>query len=222
MTDGTAMRRAVKAARIGLIALVVILTATVSARADFAGIRPSGHSKVRTRLDPPDYWLVGVALDRASGPERLDDDRALEEQFIGVSATYHRAWFGANIKLVAAPRSHAPRTPATLVTGIRIATRAFGRHFTYGVNVQGEANLASHYWIFHVSPLEIGGDLYVHRGLHIQLFAGVRYALEGDSIKSFLIDPNGFPSDVFTDRLNQRLDNPWEGFVSLVLARKID
>lgn len=120
------------------------------------------------------------------------------------------------------PRRLAPRTRAALALGTRVVTTALGRRWSYGVAVHGEANLVDHHWMLHLCPVELGTDLFTRGTMNVQLFVGLRYAARGAMIHNFFIDPNGHQSAVLREVLDDRLAAPWEGFVSLVFARRLD
>jgi len=212
----------VKTRRVALLAGLLAFLVAHAAHADFVGIDPTSQGKVGHRISRPHHWLVGVTVDRAAGFERLDSEEWLHDQYLGVSATYHRGWFGGNMRFMMTPRRLAPRTRAALVLAPRVVGNAFGRKLSYGVAVHGEANLVDHHWMLLLSPVEIGLDLVTHNGMSVQLFGGLRYAAKGAMIENFFIDPNGHPSKTLEALLQARLDSPWEGYVSLVFARRLD
>lgn len=216
------MKGGVKVRQLALLGFVFALAAPRLAHADFVGIDPTSQGKVWARISRPSHWLVGVTFDRAAGFTRIDDESLISDQYVGVSATYHRAWFGGNARFMMTPRRLAPRTRAALALGTRVVTHAFDRRWSYGVAVHGEANLVDHHWMLLLCPVEIGADLFTTGSMSVQLFAGVRYAAEGAMITNFFIDPNGHESDALAQLLQARLDSPWEGFVSLVFARRLD
>jgi hypothetical protein len=179
--------------------------------------RPGDSFDYKEILDPPSHWMVGITLDYANGFGRPE---AKSEQLAGVTATYRRSRFGINAKLLITPQAITPRARAVL--GPRILFEAFDRNWDYGVSVQGDAILDDHHWILYASPIELGFDLYQKDSFHIRLFGGVRYALKGDLLTNFLIDPNGFPHEEFQKITDDKLDHPWEATVHLVFVRRID
>lgn len=181
------------------------------------------------------HWIVGVTLDRAAGPTRLGEERhdgevepfnqgeePFDDQLFGFSATWQRAWFGLHGRYATTPQRRFRRQRTNILLGTRFLYKAFGRTWSYGINAQAEADLENHNWFLYATPLEIGGDLYTNRSFHLQLYVGVRYALVGDVIKNMFIDPNGIQSEDFETIVDNTLDEPWEGYVSLVFARRID
>lgn len=166
--------------------------------------------------------MVGVTMDHASAFGRLLEKNLKDEQLVGVTATYRRAWFGLNAKLLITPQSITPRARARAVIGPRVLFDAFGRGWDYGASVQGDAILDDHHWLLYISPAELGFDLYRKDSFHIRLFGGVRYALRGDLLSNFIIDPNGFAHVEFEEILQDKLDHPWEGTVHLVFVRRLD
>jgi hypothetical protein len=205
-----------------VLALAVAAFFPAAANAAPFGIEPQNEGPFLEALTPPGHWIVGVTLDRASGLGRVDDEDLVDDQLFGLSGTYQRGWFGLNLKMLVTPQRVSPRTRAGLVLGVRASYSALGRRWIYGVGLQGDAVLDDHHWILYASPVEIGFDVFTHNSFHAQLFVGARYALRGGLITNFLIDPNGFPHPEFEAILDDKLDNPWEGFVSLVFARRVD
>ncbi len=216
------MARGVKARGMAALLALIVLAAPVSASADFAGVDPTSKGRVVYRILRPSHWLVGVTVDRAAGFARLDDQSLVSDQYLGLSATYRRAWFGGNVRYMMTPQRLAPRTRAMLALGARVVTSSFGRSWSWGVAVHGEANLVDHHWMLLLCPVEIGTDLVTTGTMNVQLFVGLRYAAKGSMIHNFFIDPNGHESALLEQVLQDRLDTPWEGFVSLVFARRLD
>jgi len=184
--------------------------------------RPGDRFGFEEALHPPSHWMVGVTLDYASGFGRKLEKNLKSDQLAGVTATYRRSRFGINAKLLITPQAITPRARARAVLGPRILFDAFGRNWDYGVSVQGDAILDDHHWILYASPIELGFDLYQKDTFHVRLFGGVRYALAGDLLTNFLIDPNGFEHVEFQKITDDKLDHPWEATVHLVFVRKID
>ena len=208
----------VKLALPGAVLAVALLLAPNAAPADTLLDRGT----VGGRLNPSSYWLVGLTLDRARNPARIQRESREDDQLFGISATYRRAWLGLNLKLLVTPQRLSPRTRTGLVVGTRFSVRGLGRDWSYGINAQGDATLDDHHWVLYLSPAELGTDLISYKGMRIQLFGGVRYATTGAVITNFLIDPNGHPHAEFAAILDDKLSNPWEGYVSLAFTRRVD
>jgi hypothetical protein len=213
--------------KMGWLSVVVLtclfaLPSLVRAAPGQSKFRPGDRFDYKEALDPASHWMVGVTLDYANGFGRQLEKNLETEQLAGVTATYRRSRFGINSKLLITPQSITPRARARAVLGPRILFEAFDRNWDYGVSVQGDAILDDHHWILYVSPIELGFDLYQKDSFHVRLFGGVRYALRGDLLTNFLIDPNGFPHVEFEQILDDKLDHPWEGTVHLVFVRRID
>jgi hypothetical protein len=201
---------------------VALMFASPTAGADLLQARPRNIGTFGDALLRPSRWIVGVTVDRAANPRRLDDEDPYDDQLFGLSATYHRGWLGLHGKLLFTPQHRVRRSRDAMVLGTRIAYSAFGYRWSYGVNVQGEAIVDEHQWVLYLSPIELGGDLYVNGSFRVQLFVGARWAAKGALIKNMFIDPNGFEEQFFQRALDERLDSPWEGYVSLVFGRTLD
>jgi hypothetical protein len=181
------------------------------------------------QIAPASHWTIGVTLDRriSSRPTRADlgglgDPSRIGDQLLGVSATYERSRFGINGRLVFLPQTLSPRTTLGGVLGARARLAVSGREITLGANVQADAVFGDHHWILYVSPAEVGVDVYTRRSFRLQVVAGARYALAGNIIRNVVIDPNGFPHDVFVMTKDAKLEHPWEGTITAVFARRID
>jgi hypothetical protein len=180
------------------------------------------------RIAPASHWTIGVTLDRriSSRPFRgsgqsIEDQSLIGDQLFGVSATYVRRRFGVNSRILFLPQTLSPRTTIGLVLGPCVRFTAWGREIRYGANVQADAVFGEHHWILYASPAELGIDLYTNRSFHLQLVAGVRYALAGDIIRNVAIDPNGFPHEEFRMATDDKLEHPLEGTITAVFARRI-
>lgn len=212
----------VKAASLAVIALCVLGSSATAAHAQRVGQQALG-GKFEERLAPPGHWIVGVTVDRGVSPGRIEVQDFVDDQLFGVTTTYHRGRFGFNAKLLFTPQRVSARGRAGVVVGARVRLmRILDRTWSYGLAVHGDAILDDHHSIFYVAPIELGFDVIKSNSFRGQLFFGVRYAITGSIIDSVLIDPNGFEHQVFEEILDDKLDNPWEGFVSLVFARRID
>ncbi len=193
------------------------------AAADLFGTEPANAGRFGDAFTRKSHWIIGVTLDRAAGPTRIDaGEEPFNDQLFGFSATWQRAWFGLHGRYATTPQRRFRRQRTNVLLGTRILYDAFGRTWSYGINAQAEADLENHNWFLYATPIEIGGDLYTRRSFHLQLYVGVRYAFEGAVIKNMFIDPNGIQSELFDEKVRATLDEPWEGYVSLVFARRID
>lgn len=209
------------AAAAALAATTVFAASPAPARAD--------SRTLAQRVAPASYWTVGVTLDRriTSRPfrgseESIEQQSLIRDQLFGLSATYERSRFGINSRFVFLPQTLSPRTTLGFVTGARIRLQALGRDVTFGMNFQLDAVFGEHHWILYGCPAEIGIDVYSRHSFSLQLVAGARYAITGAVIRNVAIDPNGFPHSEFQRVTRDKLDNPLEGTISAVFARRID
>ncbi len=57
--------------------------------------------------------------------------------------------------------------------------RLLGVDVSYGTGVQGELRFEDHFWLLHLTPVEVSAVVYRKRSLDIELFVGVRGTLTG-------------------------------------------
>lgn len=172
--------------------------------------------------EPTSYFLVGVALERAD--DSVIGDELLADQLVGATAMY-RVWnVGFGGRLLFSPdldRANVVQIRLLLGADLRIYHEFFGIEWSYGIGALAETRLADHFWLTYVTPAELGATVYQSQTFSMRVFAGVRYLASGTLVNSFLIDPNGFDNENAADALQEEKDNPLEGFVRIVFARRI-
>lgn len=176
---------------------------------------------VASAMAPPRaHFEVGVTADRASEP--FLDQAPLDDQLFGVSVAYWRGNLGGVFRLYWAPTRRTMRSRGGVGFGVRTRATLLGVDWFLGAGTHAEIRLYDHVWLLYAVPAEVGVNLYAKKSSRVQLFVGSRYILGGDLIKSFIIDPNGFPHAELERRIAAEIDSPWEAYVSLVFARRID
>ena len=89
--------------------------------------------------------------------------------------------------------------------------------------VTGELRFEDHFWLLHLTPLEISAVLFRKRTLDIELFVRARGAVTGKLIDSFLLDPNGFQNESAQATLDRATGGDrFHGFFRLVISRRLD
>jgi hypothetical protein len=169
---------------------------------------------------PSRSWIVGLSLGRAD--DLVVGGDVLDDQLLGIDATRRAGWLGANANLQITPTETSTHVRASLGLTARVVTTIGGHEVSYGIGFHGEARLRDHVWLAYAVPIELGATVYRRRSFELAVFAGVRRIVAGDMIQHFIIDPNGFPNAVFEAELAAERHDPWEGFVNLVIARRID
>lgn len=184
---------------------------------------------LESRIAPARHWTIGLTLDRriTSRPfrgsdESIEQQSLVRDQLFGISATYERRRWGINGRIVFLPQTLSPRTTVGGVLGPRVRFEVLGREVSFGMNMQFDAVSGEHHWVLYASPAELGIGLLERGSFHLQLVAGARYALTGNIIANVAVDPNGFPHEDFMRTIADKLDNPLEGTLTLVFARRID
>lgn len=172
--------------------------------------------------DPERYFLVGIAFER--GDDSIYGEDLLGDQLIGAAVTYRYRDVGVGFRLLVSPkleRSSLLELRGQLGLDVRYYF-TLGLDWSAGLGVSGEARLADHFWLAYVNLLEVGVTLHETPSFSARLFAGVRYAADGNLVNWFLVDPNGFDNEIARDRLDDEIGAPFEGFVRIVFQRRIE
>jgi hypothetical protein len=164
------------------------------------------------------YFSVGVAL------ERFGREVAGNDNLFGLAAMWRIYSFAPHALLMSKPSDAGLEDSRFLAgLGLRGYFPLLGTSFSYGVGVHAEMRLEDHYWLAYATPLELGAVIWAKDSWDIEIFVGARRAMAGDLINHFFIDPNGFDNENAREELNRlRTDTPWQGFLRLVFARRID
>ena len=164
------------------------------------------------------YFTVGV------GFERFGREVAGNDNLFGVAAMWRINSFGPHVLLMSKPSDAGIEDSRFLAgIGLRSYFPLLGTSFSYGVGVHAEMRLEDHYWLAYATPLELGAVVWARNSWDIELFVGARRAFAGDLINHFFIDPNGFDNENAQDELDRlRTETPWQGFLRIVFARRID
>ena len=172
------------------------------------------------------YWVVGIAAETFG--QEVDGTGLL----LGLDVIYRIGPFGPHLLLMMKPNPLMSATPqigdyeeyrALAGLGLRGHCPLFGTEWSYGIGAHAEIRLQDHYWTYHFTPFELGTAVFGRGSWRIELFYGARYALGGDLINHFIIDPNGFDSENARDELDLLLhQKAWTGFFRVVFGRRID
>jgi hypothetical protein len=164
------------------------------------------------------YFTVGV------GVERFGREVAGNDNLFGLAAMWRIHSFGPHVLVMSKPSDAGLEDSRFLAgLGLRGYVPLFGTSFSYGVGVHAEMRLEDHYWLAYATPLELGAVVWAKDSWDIEVFIGARRAIAGGLINHFFIDPNGFDNENARDELDRlRSDSPWQGFLRVVFARRID
>lgn len=168
----------------------------------------------------PGFWRVGLGLERfGTGFQGSDYLAAL-------SVAYRHRAFVPNLLFLAKPRLSTEgyeESRFVLGLGLRSYVKLWGVDVSYGTGVQGELRFEDHFWLLHLTPLELSAVLFRKRTLDIELFVGARGAVTGRLIDSFLLDPNGFQNESAQAVLDRATGSDrFHGFFRLVISRRLD
>jgi hypothetical protein len=167
---------------------------------------------------PNSYFTVGI------GVERFGREVAGNDNLFGLAAMWRIHSFGPHVLVMSKP-SDAGIEDSRFMAGIGLRgyLPLLGTSFSYGVGVHAEMRLEDHYWLVYATPLELGAVVWAKDSWDIEVFIGARRAIAGGLINHFFIDPNGFDNENARDELDRlRSDTPWQGFLRVVFARRID
>ena len=107
--------------------------------------------------------------------------------------------------------------------GLRGYYPVLGTEVSYGVGLLGELRFQEHFWLLQGTPLELSAVVYRKRTFEIELTVGMRIAMAGKLIDSFLLDPNGFQNEAAQANLDRALhEDRARGFIRLVFSRRVD
>lgn len=168
----------------------------------------------------PGFWRVGLGLERfGTGFEGSDYLAAL-------AVAYRYRSFVPNLLFLAKPRLSTEgyeESRFVLGLGLRSYVKLWGVDVSYGSGVQGELRFEDHFWLLHLTPIELSAVLLRKRTLDVELFVGARGAVTGELIDSFLLDPNGFQNESAQATLDRATGGDrFHGFFRLVLSRRLD
>ena len=164
------------------------------------------------------YFTVGVGL------ERFGREVAGNDNLIGLAAMWRIQSFGPHVLLMTKPSDGGYEDSRFLAgIGLRGYFPLLGTSFSYGVGLHIETRLEDHYWLAYATPLELGAVVWAKNSWDIEVFVGARRAMAGALINHFFIDPNGFDNENAKEELDRlRTDTPWQGFLRVVFARRIE
>ena len=168
----------------------------------------------------PGFWRVGLGLERfGTGFEGSDYLAAL-------AVAYRYRAFVPNLLFLAKPRLSTEgyeESRFLLGLGLRSYVKLWGVEVSYGTGVQGELRFEDHFWLLHLTPVELSAVLFRRRTLDIEFFVGARGAVTGKLIDSFLLDPNGFQNESAQAALDRATGGDrFHGFFRLVVSRRLD
>jgi hypothetical protein len=168
--------------------------------------------------DPTNYWLIGLTTELVgTGPNEHDG-------LYGITVQHRLGAFAPHVLTQLKPSAEGFEQFRQLFgLGLRSYFPVLGVELSYGVGAHFEARLADHFWLAYATPVELGAVLYSHNSFSVQLFVGARSAFAGHLINHFLLDPNGFDDERAQERLEHvRFEQPWRGFLRLVVGRRVD
>jgi hypothetical protein len=172
------------------------------------------------RLAPKsnNYFTVGVGI------ERFGREVAGNDNLIGLAVMWRIQSFGPHLLVMSKPSDAGFEDSRFLAGfGLRGYFPLLGTAFSYGVGLHAEVRLEDHYWLAYATPLELGAVVYAKNSWDIEVFVGARRAIGGELINHFFIDPNGFDNENAREELERlRTETPWQGFLRVVFARRID
>jgi hypothetical protein len=131
------------------------------------------------------------------------------------------------------PREKFEETRLLAGLTLRAYVPLLGTEFAYGVGMQADLRLEESLWVASATPAELSAVIFDRGSWRVQLAVGVSRIFGGDVVDSFLIDPNGFQSGPVDEQLQCALRDstrasdcgslaPWQGFINLTFARRID
>ena len=173
-------------------------------------------------LQSSGYWVAGAVLER--GSSNITGVRSLDETRLGLSLAYRRGPFGPHLRALISPSfADLENAAALLGIGIRAHLNVWGLPLTYGIGAHIEARLRDSLIVSYLTPVEIGTPIYTLGSAEFGIVLGLRRAIRGRLINSFLLDPNGFDNQNSQDRLDQIVEErPWQAFVSVTFGRRLD
>jgi hypothetical protein len=179
-------------------------------------------------LDADDHFQVGVGAELTSHNTMGLRDEVL----LGPSVTHRWGWLGLGGRVMLGPAavvdylrsddSELETYRVLLGLHLRAALRLGGVEWTYGIGAHSEARLSDHFWLFYVTPLELGALIWEQGSWRVRALAGLRLAMGGELINIFLLDPNGFDNAEARDELEREKDDIVSPFFGVVFARRID
>jgi hypothetical protein len=197
----------------------------------------AGYLPESWEVFPSHYWLIGPAIDWTIDLERPEE---LSHHFlVGLSAMHRWSWFSLGGKflmsadglaLVFADRGGPENIRSLAGVNSRVAFDVGPVEMLYGAAFEAELRLRDHFWLMYATPLELGAVLWRGGSWNIQLLTGVRLIAAGELLNVFVLDPNGVDHSRECDPvldtpqcdLDRVRDNPWEVFLGITFARKIE
>jgi hypothetical protein len=204
--------------------------ATAAASPDESTPRPPVRDEIVTGSVLPrslypvrkDFWVVGIGVERFAAKD--DDVGSLEHFLVGVTGMWRTGPFAPHALLMMHPSGQHENLRFLGGLGFRgyIDVPGF-TELSVGVGTHAEIRLEDHYWLWYLTPLEVGGVVVRNRTFELEVFLGVRRAIAGYQIDHFLIDPNGFDNEVVKENLERETgEDAWKGFLRVVFARRLD
>lgn len=170
--------------------------------------------------EPSGFLRLGV------GAERFGNGNDDSDYMLAISGVYRYRAFGPNASFLAKPRlgtTGYEESRFLLGLGLRGYYPVLGTEVSYGVGLLGELRFQEHFWLLQGTPLELSAVVYRKRTFEIELTVGMRIAMAGKLIDSFLLDPNGFQNEAAQANLDRALhEDRARGFIRLVFSRRVD
>lgn len=164
---------------------------------------------------------LGVSLDRSL--VTLPQQGLFDDQLVGLSLTT-RLWIlgiYTDIGLSPSTLDQMEETRGVAETGLRGFFRLGKTELSVGAGLHLEARLNDHFWLLQADLVELGFLVYDRGSWRVRVYGGLRHNLDGRIISSYLVDPNGFQNEIAEERLQARKSGGFEGFLSLVFARRL-
>lgn len=188
-------------------------------------------------IEPSSHWLVGMAGDFTV--DTVDPGDMHHRFILGISAAHCWDWFRLGGKLLMSPdgiamtfleRGGVENIRSLAGITARAAFNVGSLQMLYGAGFHAEVRLSQHFWMMVATPLELGAVIWRTGSWNIQLFTGLRLLVAGELFNVFVLDPNGFDDGRVCNPetnspqcdLDRVKDSPWNGFIGLVFARRID
>ena len=166
------------------------------------------------------FFWPAVALERGVG--QWDGASALDETRIGLAMAYRWPWISPHLKLLVSPNIDAyQNVSAAAGLGVRAHLDRLGMPLSLGAGSHVETRLRHSIWLTDLTPLEVGVPLFEQGSAEHYVFVGIRYAVMGKLINSYLVDPNGFDNEISEGTLDAMLSSPWQLYIAFVFGREI-
>jgi hypothetical protein len=168
------------------------------------------------------YWVVGIGVERfATGDDSI---KSLDHYLVGVTAMWRLGPFAPHALAMMHPSGEHENLRLLAGVGFRgyIDVPGF-TSLSLGVGTHAEVRLQDHYWLWYLTPIELGAVVAQSKSFQVEVFVGLRRSITGQLINHFLVDPNGYDSEVAQGNLDRDTGaDAWKGFLRVVFERRLD